>query len=102
MFEKREGRAEIVVPAGEAGDLVIIDSYLCHGSGRNTMSTPRFTMWVTSSPVPVDPTERETQRVKRVEAFEEQSGWKPPSERGVLPALTTLGECVVGLRKWDE
>ena len=102
VFEEHEGRAEVVVPAGEAGDLVIIDSFMCHGSGRNTMPTPRFTMWVTSSPVPADPTERETQRAKRVEAFEEQPGWKPPAERGKLPALTPLGERVVGLKHWDE
>ena len=90
------------MPAGEAGDLVIIDSYMCHGSGRNTMPTPRFTMWVTSSPVPGDPREREQQRTKRVEGFKEQSGWKPREERGKLPKLTPLGERVVGLKNWDE
>jgi hypothetical protein len=102
VFEECEGRAEVVVPSGEAGDLVIIDSHLCHGSGKNTMSTPRFTMWVTSSPVPADPIEHEKQRLKRVEAFEEQPGWKPLGERGRLPELTPLGERVVGLKQWDE
>ena len=90
------------MPAGEAGDLVIIDSYMCHGSGRNTMATPRFTMWVTSSPVPADAAEREKQREKRVEGFLEQSGWKPPDERGKLPKLTPVGQRVVGLKQWDE
>ena len=102
VFEEHEGRAEVVVPAGEAGDLVIIDSFMCHGSGRNTMPTPRFTMWVTSSPMPADPIECEQQRLIRVEGFKDQSGWKPPAERGELPKLTSLGERIVGLKSWNE
>jgi hypothetical protein len=102
VFDEREGPAEIVVPSGEAGDLVIIDSFLCHGSGKNTMDTPRFTMWVTSSPIPDDLTERETQRAKRVEAFAEQGGWKPVRERGTIPSLTPLGEKLVGIQPWDD
>jgi len=100
VFEPEEGRAEIVVPPGNAGDLVILDGYMPHGSGKNTMSTPRFTMWVTSSPVPDDPDERARQAAARVEAFEEQAGWVPLEERGRLPSLTPLGRRVLGAEPW--
>jgi hypothetical protein len=90
------------VPAGKAGDLVIVDSWLIHGSGKNTMDTPRFTMWVTSSPVPSNPVDREEQRAQRVSAFNRQGGWKPLDERGRLPALTPLGERLVGVQAWGD
>ena len=56
---------EVKVVTGNAGDVLIFDSFLPHGSGLNTMDTPRATMGIFVTPTPDDPVVREAQRVKR-------------------------------------
>ena len=101
----------VKVVAGNAGDLLIFDSFLPHGSGLCTMDTPRATMGMFVTPVPEDEEVREASRLKRIEAFETQGMrnedgsvnegvWVPPAEIGRPAKLSALGRKMLGMDEW--
>ena len=101
-------RMEVKVIPGEAGDLLIFDSFLPHGSGLNTSGTPRATMWVSCGPLPAEDTAgtREKQRQGRIVDWETQMQgrgvWVPPDELGKPADLSTLGRRLLGVDEWPE
>lgn len=115
---------EVLPIEGDAGDLVIWDSFLPHGNGSNTSDGARLceyvNMWPAegwaTQPGHRSSTDDETDRRRRLRMWDERLpggsySW-PPLElpdaraeacwRPTEPAkLTALGERLLGLRSWD-
>lgn len=91
----------------QAGDLVIWNSLLPHGTGRNNSTRPRLAQYITMLPAQADD---EALRQERISLWRERKsperrafpgdprGWE--SERGATAQLTPLGEKLLGLEDW--
>lgn len=92
-----------------AGDLIIWDSRLLHGNGRNRTDRPRLAQYITMSPV--DEEIDEADRLRRIELWQKRL---PPDYRRAFPGdprqleekygktaeLTTLGKKLLGAELW--
>ncbi len=98
---------EVKKIVGKAGDLVIWDSLLAHGNGRNTSNVPRFAQYISMFP----PGTWEHSREQRLEEFEARRPWNheafPGDPRGweqahAMPVnLTSLGRKLLGADTWE-
>ena len=91
----------------QAGDLVIWNSLLPHGTGRNNSTRPRLAQYITIFPAQEDD---EAMRQERISLWRERKspdrrafpgdprGWE--IERNATAQLTPLGEKLLGLRSW--
>lgn len=91
----------------KAGDLVIWNSLLPHGTSRNTSSRPRLAQYITMFPAKE---EDEAMRQERISLWKERRSpdrkafpgdprrWE--IEHGTTAELTPLGEKLLGLRNW--
>lgn len=90
---------------GKAGDLVIWNSLLAHGNGRNLSNRPRLAQYITMVEASQDD---EAARQSRIETWRERlrAGWAPGGphgpehEHGQTAELTPLGRKLVGLDLW--
>ena len=100
--------------AGKAGDLVIWNRLLAHGSGHNVSNKPRLAQYITM----FDPTPRETtsvgwggDREARIRQWQEQlppdASWAPGDPRNweqlhcTAAKLTPLGRKLLALDLWE-
>ncbi|MCY4063115.1 MAG: phytanoyl-CoA dioxygenase family protein [Chloroflexi bacterium] len=93
--------------ATNAGDLVIWNSLLPHGTGRNNSTRPRLAQYITMFPAKEDD---EAMRQERIKLWRERKSpdrkafpgdprrWE--IEHGATAKLTPLGEKLLGLRNW--
>lgn len=91
-----------------AGDLVIWNTALLHGNGRNNSDRPRLAQYITMYPAQADD---ETARQQRIEQWQK---CVPPQNKRAFPGdprrleekrgecakLTPLGEKLLGLQSW--
>ena len=90
---------------GRAGDLLIWNSLLPHGNGRNTSDRPRLAQYITMSPARPDDEEQRRERITAWRTRRPATGW-PGDPRGWElrqpgPAtLTELGRRLLGLDPW--
>lgn len=97
---------EMVGVEMQAGDLVIWNSMLPHGTSRNNSDKPRLAQYISMFPTPED----EALRQERVRSWRERMPRTGPAfpgdprrweiERGVTAKLTPLGEKLLGLKDW--
>ncbi len=97
---------ELVGVEMRAGDLVIWNSMLPHGTSRNMADKPRLAQYISMFPVPDD----EALRRERVSSWRERKPRVGPAfpgdprrweiEHGVTATLTPLGEKLLGLTNW--
>ncbi len=92
-----------------AGDLIIWNSQLAHGTSPNSGSTPRFAQYISMSPAQES---NETARRWRINSWMHRiapegnafpgdpRGWE--RKHGTTAALTPLGRKLLGLDLWDE
>ena len=104
--ELPEGFAVTPIPT-KAGDLIIWDTRLAHGNGRNVGTRPRLAQYITMSPA----SDNEEYRAERIACFEEKranAGWEreiPEPYKGrecryPHAELTPLGRKLLGLDLW--
>lgn len=94
---------------GKAGDFVVWNTFLAHGNGRNTSQKPRLAQFV--SMYPANATGDNATREERIEAWKNREPIKAPyffgdprrieQETFPVPALTPLGEKLLGLKDWE-
>lgn len=93
---------------GKAGDLLIWNRLLAHGSGLNTSTKSRFAQYITMS---VAQEENEEMRQKRISYWSERRNppWYTPGDArefehkfGQTAELTPLGRKLLGLDPWGE
>lgn len=97
----------VPIPA-EAGDLVIWDTRLLHGNGRNLSDQPRLAQYITMWP---ERYENEAERTDRVLRWQERLNpdafWAPGDPRrweqrhGTTAVLTELGKKLLGAEPWS-
>ena len=97
---------ELVGVEMRAGDLVIWNSMLPHGTSRNMADKPRLAQYISMFPAPDD----EALRRERVSSWRERKPRVGPAfpgdprrweiEHGVTATLTPLGEKLLGLTNW--
>ena len=97
---------ELVGVEMRAGDLVIWNSMLPHGTSRNMADKPRLAQYISMFPAPDD----EALRQERVTSWRERKPRVGPAfpgdprrweiEHGVTATLTPLGEKLLGLTNW--
>ena len=90
----------------QAGDLVIWNSQLPHGTSRNNSDRPRLAQYISMFPAPDD----DPLRQERVASWRDRTPRVGPAfpgdprrweiEQGVTAELTPLGEKLLGLRSW--
>ncbi len=90
--------------AGKAGDLVIWNSDLPHGSSPNRGTRPRVSQYITMHPAPEAPTddwrkERETWWQERLTGLGGNKKEKE-HEEGQTAKLTPLGRKLLGVDSW--
>lgn len=92
-----------VVIEGKAGDLLIWDNRLPHGSGENRSSHIRFAQYISMKRASTDP----NQRINRIKRFEEQRPTGNRLDRPIFEQnqgrpvrLTPLGRKLVGYDSW--
>ncbi len=104
---------EIVPIPAKAGDLIIWNSMLAHGNGRNVSDRPRLAQYITQFAAPygtLSP-DQEERRQDRVASWRDRT---PPNEawahgdpgqweqkHGKTAELTPLGRKVLGLDLWE-
>lgn len=100
---------EVTVVRARAGDYIIWDSTLAHGSGRNLSNKPRFAQYVAQTLIPTG-AEYERQLKERITAYQDrtclpfehhfgdQRGWERASYPP--PQLTEHGQKLLGLLEW--
>jgi hypothetical protein len=93
---------------GKAGDLLIWNRLLAHGSGRNVSGKSRFAQYITMS---VAQEENEELRQKRISYWSERRNppWYTPGDSreferkfGQTAELTPLGRKLLGLDSWGD
>ncbi len=97
---------ELVGVEMKAGDLVIWNSMLPHGTSRNLSDKPRLAQYISMFPAPDD----EALRQERVSSWRERRPRVGPAfpgdprrweiEHGATAELTPLGEKLLGLEDW--
>ena len=90
----------------QAGDLVIWNSQLPHGTSRNNSDRPRLAQYISMFPAPDD----DPLRQERVASWRDRTPRVGPAfpgdprrweiEHGVTAELTPLGEKLLGLKDW--
>lgn len=104
MAPALDGHAAEAVP-GRAGDLLIFDSRLPHGSAPNTSDRPRIAQYIAMFPAPAQPGDDAEQRVRLWREGRVQPGWAhmrhydhqepwPPAR------LSPLGRRLLGAEPW--
>ena len=103
-------RAEVqAVPVvGDAGDMVIWDTRLLHGNGRNVSGKPRLAQYITMWPAVDDPKEI----AERVRCWRERAAWDAfwvlgdprhwERDHDRTAELTQLGRRLLGAEPWPE
>ena len=98
---------ELVAVEMQAGDLVIWNSLLPHGTSRNNAARPRLAQYISMSPARED---NEALRQDRIRSWRERTPrfssafigdprrWE--IEKGTTAELTPLGEKLLGLTTW--
>lgn len=103
---------EVVPIPGEAGDLIIWDSWLAHGNGHNLSDKPRLAQFISMRPAPTEPNaETEEHRQHRIRCWQNRM---PPGNSvfpgdpreieqkfGTTAELTPLGRKLLGLDPWE-
>ncbi|MCC7491225.1 MAG: phytanoyl-CoA dioxygenase family protein [Fimbriimonadaceae bacterium] len=94
---------------GRAGDLLIWHVALPHGNGHNTSGRPRLAQYVSMYPAPEVLDAHAAERVRQWRELAPPNGTPFPGDaRGWErqhygpPALTELGERLLGLRSWAD
>ena len=97
---------ELVGVEMQAGDLVIWNSMLPHGTSRNSGDRPRLAQYISMFPAPDD----EALRQERIASWRERTPRVGPAfpgdprrweiEQGETAKLTPLGEKLLGLTSW--
>lgn len=96
--------APIVIVAGRAGDLVIYDAMLPHGSGRNTAGSPLLAQYIAMH-TPGFWGDTAQERIALWREGQVKPEWRdPPGDDRVAPwppaQLTPLGRRLLGLDPW--
>lgn len=105
---RHKSEIEIVPIAAEAGDLVIWNTRLLHGNGRNLSDQPRLAQYITMWPECYDNQAERDDRVMRwQERRSPEAEWAPGDPRGweqkhgKTAELTELGKKLLGLEPWS-
>ncbi|WP_309707509.1 phytanoyl-CoA dioxygenase family protein [Armatimonas sp.] len=105
---KDKSEITIVPITAEAGDLVIWNTRLLHGNGRNLSDQPRLAQYITMSPEHYDnQAEREDRVMRWRERRSPEADWAPGDPRGweqqygKTAELTELGKKLLGLEPWN-
>lgn len=92
---------------GRAGDLLIWNSLLPHGNGRNTSDRPRLAQYITMSPADYADERNRQERIASWRTRKPAPSW-PGDPRGWElrqpgpAALTDLGRRLLGLDRWAD
>ena len=93
---------------GKAGDLVIWNRLLAHGSGLNISDKPRFAQYITMYPAAEEDGEKVEQRISYWRERRNPPTYTPGDSRGFeakygkTAELTPLGRKLLGLDRWEE
>ena len=95
---------QIVTPAGDAGDLLIWQNFLPHGSSANTSQAPRMRLGVTVRPAPPPTATFDSayseQRATWAECLAAAAQCREHGENGAL--LSEVGRRAIGLAGWAD
>jgi len=91
-----EGLA-VVQLAAKAGDLIVWNSQLPHGTGKNTADEPRRAMFVSMTPVERVVAEDERGRSESELRADRTQAWR---DEDALGGLSGLGKRLLGLEEW--
>jgi len=99
---------EAVPVVGDAGDMVIWDTRLLHGNGRNVSDKPRLAQYITMWPAVDDA----VAIAERVRCWRERDAWDAEwvlgdprhweRDHGRTATLTELGRRLLGAESWPE
>ena len=104
MSNVTDARHQIVTPAGNAGDLLIWQNFVPHGSSTNCSKAPRMRLGVTVRPAPPPTPAYESayfdQRETWSEFLDAAASDHRQGERDAL--LSAIGSRALGLTAWTD
>lgn len=100
---------EVVPIETKAGDLLIWNSLLPHGTGRNRSNRPRLAQYISMFPAREDDEALRQERINSWRNRIPRQGFAFPGdprnweqEHGITAELTDLGKRLLGLETWDD